>query len=388
MRRAIYDYFFLAVLVLVLYGVLKLLSPFLGSILVALICAVTFDPMHRALQRRLPKLHASLRAAVSVSLVFIFFVTPVLILGWALTHESETLIGALKEGRETVAQLQEAGSLDSVPWVGHARFFLAKAFGVRRAQFQEIVIQGVHRTLEYVSLTGALLAQHAVIFIFDLLIMLFVLFFMFRDGERLFREFQAIIPIRQQNKQTLIARIQDTFVGIVRGLFLSVFLQGVIATIGYLIVGAEGAIVLGTLTAMSGVLPMVGTLGVWVPVGLYFLLQGSYAKGVFVLVWGAVFVVGLMDLIVRPYLVGKRAQLPLLALFFALLGGMKVWGAKGIVIGPLLVALAPILLDMYKARYARFYAQLEEDSDLEPSAEIPEEKGPSRSRSNPTEILT
>jgi predicted PurR-regulated permease PerM len=119
----------------------------------------------------------------------------------------------------------------------------------------------------------------------------------------------------------------------------------------YLAVGIEGAVLLGALTAFFGLVPGVGTLGIWVPAAIFLLAKGLYWRSAFVLVWGAFIVVGLIDSMLRPYLIGKRVELPLFVLFFALLGGVAVWGAKGIIIGPILVAITPVLLDIYRDRY-------------------------------------
>jgi len=159
--------------------------------------------------------------------------------------------------------------------------------------------------------------------------------------------------MRQENKERITAKVHDTVIGIVRGLLLTSVIQGLAATLGYMIAGAQAAVLLGVLTSFMGLVPLVGTFGVWVPVGVYFMIHGAYAKGIFVLIWGAVVVVGIMDTFVRPYLVGQKAELPMFVLFLALLGGMEVWGSKGILLGPLLVAIAPVLVDIYREQYSR-----------------------------------
>ena len=361
MRRRIYDYFLLLVLGFVSYGVLKLLSPCAGALLAALMCAVTFYPMYQALHRWFPKMRASVRAAIANTLVFIFFVTPILLLAWAIIGESTSLIPVLKQASTTIGQWHDGNFMDSAPWMTHVHYFVANAFGMKRALFQENVINGVDKTMEFLSLSGTLLAKNALQFLVDLMIMLFALFFMFHDGEKFTQYLFALMPIRSKDKEHLSARIHDTVIGIARGLFLTSLVQGVVSTIGYLIVGVHGSVLLGALTAVMGLLPVVGTFGIWVPTGIFFLIQGSYLKGTFLLLWGMFVVVGLVDTLIRPYLVGKKAQLPMYALFFALLGGVEVWGTKGIILGPLIVAIAPVLLDMYQQRYLRGFDVIEQN---------------------------
>ena len=353
MRRTIYDYFFLFLLVAVLYGMARLFSPFIGALLVAFICAIVFRPMYRKLRRLFPKLNPSVQSALADGLVLIFFVAPLLVLITAMFYESASFMPTLKEGSATMAQIRGGHILQSLPWMEHVRYFLMKAFGVGRAQFQAVVIKIVNKGVDYVSLGGSRLAAHMLALVANLLIMVFSLFFMFRDGPKWVIYIKELLPMRREKSDELIDRVHFIVMGLVRGMFLTSLIQGILATIGYFIVGADGAVVLGVLTAFSGLIPVVGTFGVWGPAALYLILQGSYVKGTILLVWGAVVVSGVIDTFVRPYLVGKNAHLSSFILFFAFLGGIEVWGVKGIILGPMVVAIAPVVFDMYRQRFSR-----------------------------------
>ncbi len=364
-RRQIYDYFFLGLLCFALYGILKIFIPFAGPLLVSLLCAITFYPMYQALHRHFPKRSSTFHAVLADILVLIFFVAPLLLLGWAVVQESSSVMLVVKRGTTTVAQWRDGNILESTPWIAHLRFFLSRVFGMRHAQFQEKFVEQVNNALEYLSLTGTLLAKNVIALVIDLMIMLFSLFFMFRDGKRLWHEVQNLLPVRHEHQENIAARIHDAMLGIARGLFLTSLIQGVAATIGFLLVGAEGAVLLGALTAVMGLIPLVGTFGIWVPAGVFFLIKGSYVKGIFLLVWGLVVIVGLVDTLVRPYLVGNKMELPLFALVFALLGGAEVWGAKGLIIGPLLISMLPVLLEIYRQNYLRdTYPTRDEDQPI------------------------
>jgi predicted PurR-regulated permease PerM len=101
---------------------------------------------------------------------------------------------------------------------------------------------------------------------------------------------------------------------------------------------------------MAGLLPVIGTALVWVPLSVSAFLQGHPGQGFFLLCWGFL-VVGLVDNVLRPYLVGKNSDVSFFMLFISLLGGLQVWGFKGVIIGPLVVAIAPVIFDVYKKRY-------------------------------------
>ncbi len=352
-RNRIYDLFFLAVLLGILYGVSQLLAPFSGALLAALVCAIMFYPLYGALRRRFPHHPPTSLALVADILVLIVFVTPMILLTWAVVQESSSLGPAMKQWNVTLDQWRRGEVTDSVPGMGHLQRVLGRVVGMTPMQFQENVIERVSKTLEAISVWGRYATSSAVFFLFDLMGIFFTLFFLFRDGDKWFGYVHDLVPMNRSDKEHLMARIHDTVIGISRGWLLTGLIQGVTATFGYLAVGLEGAVLFGALTAFFGLVPGVGTIVIWVPVAIFLLAKGMYWRSAFVLVWGAFVVVGLIDAMARPYLIGRRVELPLFVLFFALLGGVVVWGAKGVIIGPILVAITPVLLDIYRNRYLR-----------------------------------
>ncbi len=353
MRNRIYDLFFLAFLLAVLYGVSQLLAPFSGALLAALVCAIMFYPLYEALRRWFPRQAPTPVALVADILVLIVFVTPMILLTWAVVQESSYLGPAMKQWNVTLDQWRRGEVTGSVPGMSHLRRVLGRGVGMTPLQFQQNVIEGVSDTLDAIAAWGNYAAHRTAFFIFDLLCMFFILFFLFRDGDKWFDYVHDLIPMNRSDKEHLMTRIHDTVIGVSRGWLFTGLIQGVTATLCYLAVGIEGAVLLGALTAFFGLVPGVGTVGIWLPVAIFLLAKGLYWRSAFVLVWGALIIVGLIDSMVRPYLIGKRVEIPLFVLFFALLGGVIVWGAKGVIIGPILVAIAPVLFDIYRDRYLR-----------------------------------
>ena len=352
-RNRIYDLFFLAFLLAVLYGVSQLLTPFTGALLAAIVCAITFYPFYAALRRRFPHQHAASLALIADIFVLIVFVTPMTLLTWAVVQESSYLGPAMKQWSITLGLWRRGEVTDTVTWMAHLQRILGRVVGMTPLQFQDNVIAYVSQTLGAISAWGSYAAHRAVFFMGDLVVMFFTLFFLLRDGNKWFGYVHDLIPMNRSDKEHLLARIHDTVVGVSRGWLLTSLIQGCTAMLAYVAVGLEGAVLLGALTAFFGLVPGVGTVGIWVPIAISLLAKGLYWRSVFILAWGALVVVGLIDLLVRPYLIGKRVELPLFALFFSLLGGAIVWGAKGIIIGPILVAITPVLFDIYRLRYLR-----------------------------------
>ncbi len=281
-------------------------------------------------------------------------------LAWAVVQESAALSPEIKQWTSAVEQLKQGNVSTTIPLVGSVRTFSTSAFGMKQAQFKANLAAHVNHFLENISLFGTEAAASTLVFIVDALIMLFSLFFVFRDGLKFLTYVQTLLPMRRDDKEKLANTIQDTIIGVARGLFFTSIAQGVLATVAYFIVGVHGAILLGSLTAIIGLVPVVGTFAVWIPIGIYYLAHGIIWKGAFVLLWGTLVVVAFCDTVLRPYLVGKKGELHFFALFVALLGGVEVWGAKGMILGPLVVAIVPIMLDIYQSRYLRQFGAEEE----------------------------
>ena len=352
-KKQISAVFFFALFALTFYGIGRLLFPFAGAILSAFCLAVVFHPLYRGLRNWKPRWTRSIHAFLTVVAILIVIVVPVSLLVWTIVSESQHLSAAMQKWGTTVQQLRQGDFSDTLPWMRHVRWWMHRTLGLGPEEFRQRFVGKFAEGLSVITAFGAGMAQHTLNFLFDLFVMLFTLFFFLRDGEDMNRRLERLAPLPRQETEDLVERVHGMIIGVVRGWFLTSVVQGACATVGYFIVNVEGAVLLGVLTAISGLLPVIGTLGVWVPVGIFLLIKGRIWKGVFILLWGAFIVVGLGDAFVRPYLVGRRIELPILYLFFALLGGVEVWGVKGVILGPLLVAIAPLLLAIYQQRYLR-----------------------------------
>jgi predicted PurR-regulated permease PerM len=123
--------------------------------------------------------------------------------------------------------------------------------------------------------------------------------------------------------------------------------QGLLATIGYLLVGLPYPLFFGALTTVASPVPGVGTMLVWVPAGIVLILLGHAARGILLLVWGVLVVTGIPDYVIRPRLVGRESEMPALLTFTALFGGVEVFGLKGLILGPVLMAVAIAVWRLY-----------------------------------------
>ncbi len=350
MKAGLSDFFLLALLLFVVAEVGRLLLPLSGPILAAIVIGVAFYPTHQRLSQMMHKRSPNTSALLTDLLVLLFLIVPSALLIWILTNEAESLAPLLKQGQKTVQNIRQGGGVESIGAVRHIRDWLYLRVGIQPAQFREQIIALADTMIQSVSSIGAALAKNSLRLLIGLLIMLFTLFFLFRDGAKMSTGFQSYIPLQPELKANLADRLQSTIVGAIRGWFLTAVIQGLTAALGYFIVGVPGVALFGVLTAITGLIPSVGTALVWFPIALFYLVRHAYFKGSFLMVWG-ILIVGLLDNFMRPYLMQNKADLPFLAIFFAILGGIEVWGTKGIVLGPILLAITPILADAYRERF-------------------------------------
>lgn len=351
-RVEITTVFFFVLLVLALDGVLRIFAPFSGAILSAICLAITFYPLHGLLKRRTPHWNAALHALILVIGISCLLILPLFLISWAVASESQALSGVIKSWSATLGQWSQGNFGSHNRWVAHV-LNGAQRFGLSPAELQGQVSHRLEGLLGSLTALSAVAAQHTFGFAMHTLLMLFTLFFCFRDGPSFLDWLTRMLPLAVRDTRLLFHKTEGIVSGVVRGWFLTSLVQGVLATIGYWIIHLEGAVLLGVLTAAIGLLPVVGTFGVWIPIVIYLFVKGMVGKAVFMLLWGALVVVALIDTWVRPYLIGQRVDLGLFALFFALLGGVEAFGIKGVILGPWLMAITPVLLEMYYAHYRK-----------------------------------
>ena len=182
------------------------------------------------------------------------------------------------------------------------------------------------------------IGQNTFHFLVSFAIMLYLLFFLLRDGAALSARIRHAIPLSEEYKRNLISKFTTVIRATVKGNIVVAITQGALGGIIFWILGIQGAVLWGVLMAFLSLLPAVGAGLIWVPVAIYFLVTGAIWQGLTLIAFG-VFVIGLVDHILRPILVGKDTKMPDYVVLISTLGGMALFGLNGFVIGPLIAAL-------------------------------------------------
>jgi predicted PurR-regulated permease PerM len=196
---------------------------------------------------------------------------------------------------------------------------------------------------------GALL-RDTLLLVIQLFIMIFTLFFFFKNGERYYWSVLDLVPFSKEQKQAIAQKLHDTFTAVINGVFLIALGQGIMTGIGFAVFGVPFPVFWGFLAAVLAVFPVGGAALVWIPGVIYLLVMEESLKGILLAVWGIV-LVSLPDNFLKPILIGKKAKLPVFFLFLGILGGLQVYGFLGILFGPLIVTLLTAFIQIYREEF-------------------------------------
>lgn len=348
-RRRIFLIIFLVVFLLLLYQLSLILIPFVAPIMWAVLLGQLFYPLY---QRVLLRLHgrASLAAGVLTVGLTALVVLPVLYIILLGVREG---VDTFERGTDWIKAggLQEIGTMFShLPIVGHIGQEVIGRLIVANVEAQNSLLAGSKAVSAFVVAEGPGLVKMLVVFATDFLVMLFTLFFLFKDGHRLFDRLYRAIPLEDDHKAKIVDRLSTTISAVVRGTLLTAFAQGLVAGVAYWALEAPLPVFLGALSGILSLLPFGGTGFVWGPMAVYFFGIGSVLKGTIILAVGAG-LIGLMDNILAPFLIGSRAKLPTLFIFFASLGGLAYFGFLGLFLGPILLAVVMEAFEIYEEEF-------------------------------------
>lgn len=332
--RSLEDRAFLLLLAAITLAFAWILSPYYQAVLWGVIAAIVFTPLHRRLLRSLrdrPNAAALLTLLVVLSLVIV----PALMVGASLVREASGLFRRVQSSELDIGRFFQQ-ALGALPrWAVD----LLDQFGVSDLGDVQTRLSALLRQASQTLAGQALNFGQGT---FDLLIglgvMLYLLFFLLRDGTVLARRVRDAVPLRADQRAALFRQFALVIRATVKGSVVVAAAQGALGGLMFWLLGVHAALLWGVLMALAALVPAVGAALVWAPVALYLLATGSVWQGLLLIGYG-VLVIGLVDNLLRPMLVGKDTKLPDYVVLVSTLGGLSLLGASGLVIGPVIAAL-------------------------------------------------
>lgn len=329
--------FLMALTAIALYLCYVLVAPFLKPVIFSVILAIIFYPVHLKIRSwiRNRNVAAALSTAALIVLIALpsFFLARALVSGLHDIYDSLTESG---EGRERLSVFIVHLFDRAIGWASHY-------IPISVPNLQGAILSQVEKAVASLLAITAGLVGGLSSFGLNAFITIFVLFFLLRDGRSILRRMTVVLPLRPDQVRRLFALVMQTLHAIVYGTLAMAVIQGTLTGLAFWFLGLTSPVVWGLLATFLAVLPIVGTTLVWFPAACMLLLSGHWIKGVLLLIWG-VAVVHPVDNILRPYLIGGRVKLSTLYVFFAVIGGLRAFGALGLFIGPLVLAITVALM--------------------------------------------
>lgn len=321
-------------LALVSIAFVWILLPLYGAVFWAVILGILFAPLQRRLQLKFAW-GRNLTSLLTLSICLLIAILPVIVLGVFLVQEGTTLYKSIESGELDIAGYVAQIKHSLPPYFQHLldRFGIGELNGLR-----EKIIKSAMTGNEFFATQAFSFGQGTFEFIVSFFIMLYLLFFFLRDGAELARKVRLAVPLQEQQKRRLQLKFNRVVRATVKGNLLVAITQGALGGLIFWFLDIPSVLLWAVLMAFLSLLPAVGAGIVWAPVAMFFLLTGAIWQGVVLGLFG-IFVIGLVDNLLRPLLVGKDTKMPDYMILISTLGGLAIFGLNGFVIGPLIAAL-------------------------------------------------
>ncbi|NLS12743.1 AI-2E family transporter [Vibrio sp. SM6] len=327
-----------------------LVAPYMNSIVMAFILSLLIFPIHQWFDNHLPK-HRNISSLLSCVTLTVIIVMPLLLVFGAIVQQGTVFA-------QNMYQWGSQGGIQELlahPWVKSGLAFVNHYLPFETIEPKEIA----QRVGEFATTTGSTLVSFsakllgdATNFILHFFLMLFVLFFLLRDHDKIIRSLRHILPLSRSQEDRLLDQIEKVSKSAVMGSFLTAIAQGLAGGFGMWLAGFPG-LFWGTIMGFASFIPVVGTALVWIPATIYLLLTGQFGWATFLLIW-SVAVVGSIDNLLRPFLMQGSAGMNTLLIFFSLLGGIQLFGLIGLIYGPLIFAITIVLFNLYEEEFQQF----------------------------------
>ena len=342
--RNLEDKSFLFLVVAVTLAFAWILWPFYGAILWAIVLATVFAPAHRQLLSSMPQRN-NLAAVATVLIIVTIVLLPLTLTAMSVVQEATSLYGRIEAGEVDFGRFLSR-LLEALPaW---ATDLLAR-LGISDLGDLQARLAGMFKEgSQFLATQAIAIGQGTAHIVVSFFLMLYLLFFFLRDGTELSQRLKEAIPLRAEQKRALFSKFTIVIRAMFKGTLLVAALQGILGGMIFWILGIPAPVLWGVVMAFLSLLPAVGSALVWLPVALYVLATGALWQGIVLIAYGAL-VIGLVDNLLRPFLIGMDTKLPDYVVLISTLGGIAIFGLNGFVIGPVVAAMFIAAWDIFLA---------------------------------------
>jgi predicted PurR-regulated permease PerM len=325
---------FYGILVVLAYLVFLVFEPFLAPLAWAVVLVVVSYPVYARLAR---KWNPTLAATASTVGVILILIVPALLVTGAFIHQ----------GVEAVQEVQQQIQSGHFSWVNDLWLRVQARFpDANPGNLTTVIHRYADAGAAYLgSRLGAVLRNTAV-FLFHLAVMILAMFYLFRDGDSIVARLREVLPFEKSHRDKMIDETRELIFASVTSSLVAAVAHGVLGGVAFGLTGIRAPIFWGVMMGFFSLIPVVGSALIWVPAAVSLMVDGHIGMGIALMIFCSV-IVGLVDNIIRPWMISGRAEMGGLVVFISILGGISVFGMLGVVLGPIVVAAGASMLDLY-----------------------------------------
>ncbi len=313
----------IALIIAISILVFILLKPYFVDVFVSAILAYLFYPVYKKLKKYFK--NENLTSTITTVIVIIIILLPLVLMGNLLVKEAIEVYNNIKQDDLLSFNLLKYQDLN----------------------IENYLKEGLKIGALYIvdSLSKFVFSIPARIL--DFFIIVFLMFYLFKDGEKFLEKIKLYLPLNHSQKEILFKRIGDVVYAIIYGLVIAAIVQGIAGVIGFFIFGIDNAILLGLVMIVAAMIPFVGSAIIWLPISIIEILSNNFVKGIGLLIYGIV-IISTVDNIIRPKIIGDRTKIHPIIILLGIFGGIAMFGFIGVVVGPLILAIFLVLLKHYR----------------------------------------
>ncbi|NCO67689.1 MAG: hypothetical protein COY75_01300 [Nitrospirae bacterium CG_4_10_14_0_8_um_filter_41_23] len=333
-----------SIFLMLLFGYLtyQVLQPFLNAIAWAVVFSIVFYPVYAFLLRYLR--FKVVTSTVTLLIIILIILGPFTYLSFVLASEIGDLVETIN--KDTIDSIRDVFTNTKI-----TRLFdkLQSYTGMEGIDISDIVSENIKKIGKGMINSLSTGITNIAGMLIDLIFMLFAIFFFLKDGPDFLSRIRDYLPFSEEDKNRIMSKVKDMVISTVYGGVVVAIIQGTLGGIAFYLLGIKSPVLWGTAMSVMSFLPMLGTFSIWGPMTGYLFIQGYYMKGIILLLVGFLGI-SMVDNILKPIIISGRTKMPTLAVFFSVLGGIKLFGFIGFIMGPLVLALFVSVFEIFRQK--------------------------------------
>lgn len=347
-REQLISIFFIVLLIFVVHQTFLIFAPFFKAIFWSAILAFSFYPIYDQIRKRF-KTNETLASALVTIIIFLTVIPPVAILIVNATSQAielyQSTVNYIRSGELQIL----IDKIRAFSFIQRIEEHLVE-WNILRTSLENWILNSTKAFGNFTANQVGTITKNTFFLVLNSLLMVILIFVFLKDGHKIYRFCYDAAPLEDRTKQSIFMHINETFAAVIRGQLFTSLIQSVLAGIVFSLLDIPLSILFAAATFITALIPVMGASGVWLPLSLYLFFHHHHQKALILFLFG-VFVISLVDNILKPIIIGEKTKLPYLLLFFGILGGLKIYGLMGIFLAPAILSLFFVLIQIYQEKY-------------------------------------